>query len=84
MTYILRHNDENRMSYPEIETALRVLVVAGSETTASALSCILGNLLKNRDTLRKVSEEIHRAFRHPSEINAERVGEQGYLGAAIE
>ena len=33
MTYILRHNDEKGMSIPEIEATMRILVLAGNETT---------------------------------------------------
>ena len=40
MTYVLRYNDEKGMSVPEIEATFRTLVVAGSETTATALSGI--------------------------------------------
>ena len=84
MTYVLRHNDEKGMTYPEIEATMRVLVVAGSETTATALSGIVGNLLRHPDTMRKLSEEIRQSFRHASEICAERVSSLTYLTAVIE
>ncbi|MCJ1403437.1 hypothetical protein MMC11_006660 [Xylographa trunciseda] len=84
MTYILRHNDEKGMSIPEIEQTLRVLVVAGSETTATALSGIVRNLLQNPETLQQITAEIRRSFQHPSEICAQRVTTMPYLGAVIE
>ena len=85
MTYILRHNDDTKgMSVPEIEQTMRVLVVAGSETTATALSGIVRNLLQNPETLRRITAEIRRSFRHPSEICAQRVMALSYLGAVIE
>ena len=84
MTFILRHNDEKGMSVPEIEQTLRVLVVAGSETTATALSGIVRNLLRNPETLRKTTAEIRQSFRHASEICAQRVTTLSYLGAVIE
>ncbi|KAL9105820.1 MAG: hypothetical protein Q9227_009076 [Pyrenula ochraceoflavens] len=84
MTYILRYNDEKGMSVPEIEQTLRVLVVAGSETTATALSGIVRNLLANPETLRRVVEEIRNSFQHESEICAQKVTTLSYLGAVIE
>ncbi|KAI9665160.1 MAG: hypothetical protein M1831_002170 [Alyxoria varia] len=84
MTYILRHNDEKGMSVPEIEQTLRVMVVAGSETTATALSGIVRNLLRNPETFRKTTAEVRQSFRHSSEICAQRVTTLPYLGAVIE
>ena len=84
MTFILRHNDEKGMSDPEIEATLRILVLAGSETTATALSGIIGNLLGNPKAMRELTAEIRSSFRHTSEIWSERVSELSYLGAVIE
>lgn len=84
MTYVLRHNDEKGMSIPEIVQTMRVLVVAGSETTATALSGIARNLLQNPETLSKITAEIRQSFRHPSEICAQQVTTMPYLGAVIE
>lgn len=41
MAYVLRHNDEKGMSLLEIEATFNILVVAGSETTATALAGIM-------------------------------------------
>ena len=84
MTFILRHNDEKGMSDPEIEATLRILVLAGSETTGTTLSGIIGNLLANPKAMKELASEIRSSFRHPSEICGERVSELSYLGAVIE
>ena len=84
MTFILRHNDEKGMSDPEIEATLRILVLAGSETTATALSGIIGNLLANPKAMKELTVEIRSSFRHTSEIWSERVSKLSYLGAVIE
>lgn len=84
MTYVLRYNDEKGMSVPEIEATFRVLVVAGSETTGTALSGIMGNLLLNPDVMRQATNEIRQSFQHPSEIGAERASVLPYLNAVIE
>jgi len=84
MTYVLRYNDDKGMSVPEIEATMRMLVVVGSETTATALSGIIGNLLRNPDTMIGLKEEIRTSFRHPSEICSERVINLPHLSAVIE
>lgn len=84
MTYILRHNDEKGMSVPEIEETMRVVVAAGSETTATALSAIMGFLLRDPHTMTKLTDEIRYSFRQASEICTERVTELPYLNAVIE
>ena len=84
MAYVLRYNDEKGMTIPEIEQTFRVLVVAGSETTGTALSGILGNLLQHPRMMETVVEEIRQSFQDASEICASRVGGLPYLNAVIE
>lgn len=84
MTYILRYNDEKGMTVLEIEQTLRILVAVGSETTATALSGIVRNLLRHPEVLQRLTIEIRQTFRHASEIYAERVTPLTYLSAVIE
>lgn len=84
MTYVLRYNDEKGMTVPEIEQTFRVLVVAGSETTGTALSGILGTLLKSPDMMEKTAKEIRLSFQNASEICADRVSNLPFLNAVIE
>lgn len=84
MTYVLRYNDEQGMTVPEIEQTFRILVVAGSETTGTALSGILGNLLQNPEILKNLATEIRHSFQDASEICADRVSNLPYLNAVIE
>lgn len=84
MTYVLRYNDEKGMKVPEIEATFRALVVAGSETTATALSGIMRNLLCSPLAYKLLANEIRTSFTHGSEICADRVGDLRYLNAVIE
>jgi Cytochrome P450 len=84
MTYVLRHNDEKGMSIPEIEATFKVLVVAGIETTGTALSGIMGYLLQSPDILGNLTKEIRRSFQDASAICADRASNLPYLGAVIE
>ena len=47
MTYILCHNNEKGMTDLEIKVTLRILVLAGSETTTTTLSGTMGNQLRS-------------------------------------
>ena len=84
MNYVLRYNDEKGMTVPEIEQTFRVLVVAGSETTGTALSGILANLLQSPNDMEKTVKEIRQSFLNSSEICANRVSSLPYLNAVIE
>ncbi|KAL8983732.1 MAG: hypothetical protein Q9205_002101 [Flavoplaca limonia] len=84
MTYVRRYNDEKGMSVLEIEATFRALVVAGSETTATALSGILGNLLQAPEAMGELVKEVRSAFTHESEILASNVDNLAYLNAVIE
>ena len=84
MTYILRHNDDKGMSVPEIEQTQRILVAAGSETTATALTGIVTNLLRTPDVLDRLTSVVRGTFHHESEINAQSVAKLYYLTDVID
>lgn len=84
MTYVRRYNDEKGMSVPEIKTTFRTLVVAGSETTATALSGIMNYLLKAPDIHQHLIHTVRTAFNHESEIVAGSVDKLPFLNAVIE
>lgn len=73
MTYVLRYNDEKGMTIRKIERTVRVLVVAGSETTGTALSGILGNLLQSPELMEELAKEIRQSFQNASKVCANRV-----------
>lgn len=84
MAHVLRHNDEKGMSLSEIEATFGILVVAGSETTATALAGIMNYLLKDSAVLEPLVYEIRSCFTMSSEITLDRVGSLQYLNAVIE
>lgn len=71
------------LQFKEIVSQSNTLLVAGSETTASALSDILYYLLINPKALAYLKEEIHTAFSRKGEINIQRVNHLPYLQAMI-
>lgn len=84
-SHILRHNDEKGMTIEEIRATSDVLIVAGSETTATLLSGATFYMLKNPLSLAKASEEVRQAFVRASDIAFDTVATRlPYLNACLE
>ncbi|EKG12711.1 Cytochrome P450 [Macrophomina phaseolina MS6] len=68
---------------PEVQMAAHAsdFVVAGSETTATALSCITYYLQKRPNILRKLQDEVRSAFSSYGEIDSESTQRLKYLKA---
>ncbi|PLB55889.1 benzoate 4-monooxygenase cytochrome P450 [Aspergillus steynii IBT 23096] len=83
-TYVLRHNDEKGMTVNEMEANADLLIIAGSETTASVLSGCVYYLLKNPAVHQKLLYEIRGAFDKDEDINLMSIGKLSYLHAVLE
>ena len=84
MSYILRHNDERGMTNEEIINNASILIIAGSETTATLLSGATFRLLTNPRVLRKVQNEVRSAFSSADEMTFASTGKLPYLHAVLE
>ncbi|KAJ6095928.1 hypothetical protein N7486_006674 [Penicillium sp. IBT 16267x] len=81
---ILKHNDtEKGFSFPEMITNGSVLIVAGSETTATLLSGVTYLLLKNPQALRKLQDEVWGAFQSDDQITLENCNKLKYIHAVL-
>lgn len=78
-TYIQRYNDERGMTREEIISTSGVLLVAGSETTATLLSGATYYLLSNPVVLKKLQAEIRDAFQSADDITPLSVRSPGKL-----
>jgi len=90
MSYILRNNnsDDDKvrargLTEDEIAANAEILIVAGSETTATQLSGATYNLLMNRDKYDILVAEIRGAFASENEINIGSVNNLEYLNATF-
>ncbi|KAK4938717.1 hypothetical protein LTR10_020900 [Elasticomyces elasticus] len=83
-SYILRHNDEKGMSVREIEVNANLLIIAGSETTATLLSGATYYLSLNPRALKKATDEVRLTFQSEDEITIDRAGRLSYLMAVVE
>ncbi|KAL9075768.1 MAG: hypothetical protein Q9161_001520 [Pseudevernia consocians] len=85
-TYIQRYNDERGMTREEIISNSEVLLVAGSETTATLLSGATYYLLSNPVVLKKLQAEIRDAFQSEDDITPLSIRSPGkvpYLEAVL-
>ncbi|KAJ6112030.1 hypothetical protein N7523_008091 [Penicillium sp. IBT 18751x] len=81
---ILRHKDtEKGFSIPEMITNGSTLIVAGSETTATALSGVTYLLLKNPRVMQKLQEEVRGAFESDDQITLENCNKLEYIHAVL-
>ncbi|KAI9787991.1 MAG: hypothetical protein M1816_007295 [Peltula sp. TS41687] len=83
LTRIIELRDPTEVSDVQIAAHASDFVLAGSETTATCLSCITYYLLHEPDITTKLQEEIRTAFRSYSEINAASTAALKYLNAVI-
>jgi hypothetical protein len=68
LSYILK-DEKDRMGDGEIAANCGFLILAGSETTATALSGVTYHLLKTPEAMQKVTDEVRNAFESETEIN---------------
>ena len=72
------------MDFMRIGANAGVLVVAGSETTATLLSGVTFLLLKNPGALEKLAQEVRSTFSSESEITLLSVGKLNYMLACLD
>ena len=84
VTYICRYNDDKGMSREEIDATADILISAGSETTATALTGTLQYLLRNPEKMKKLQEEIRQSLRTAKEsLSIQHTANLPYLNAVL-
>ncbi|RDW77740.1 cytochrome P450-10 [Coleophoma cylindrospora] len=82
--YILKQREKFNLNQDEIIVNSALFIVAGSETTANALSGMLARLIYNPDVYAKLCAEIRGAFKEEKDIRYEALSALPYLNAVIE
>lgn len=72
------------MSLQELAVNAGILVIGGSETTATALSAATYFLGTNPEPLKKLCEEVRSAFNNEAEIGLFSVGRLNYMLAVLD
>lgn len=83
-SYILKHNDERGMTRFEIMKTSALIIIAGSETSATLLSGAFFYLLKNPDWYSEVQKEIVDSFQDESEMTFASLNHLRILNAVIQ
>ncbi|KAF9637455.1 putative cytochrome p450 protein [Lasiodiplodia theobromae] len=79
MTHLLGAEQGGKLTMPDVFAQAPILVIAGSETTATLLSGGTYHLLTNRRVYDRVVSEIRGRFADQSEINVNSISELKYL-----
>ena len=87
VSYMLRKGDDTDnkgMTVLEVEATINDLLLAGSESSSTALAGISNLLLRHPKELKLLQNEVRKAFSTESEITVAAVRDLPYLGAVIE
>lgn len=84
MSAMLKKDGQQKLTREEIDENSRVLIIAGSETTATALSGAVFFLGNHPDVLRRLAAEVRTSFSTEDEIDLLSVQRLKYLTAVIE
>lgn len=80
---VLRKRDELGLTFAHLAGNASLLVVAGSETTATLLSGATYLLVSNRRVLDRVAKEVRETFASADDINLSSVGGLSYMLAVL-
>ncbi|ETS74389.1 hypothetical protein PFICI_14255 [Pestalotiopsis fici W106-1] len=80
---LLKEVNGKSITLQEVQANASVLVIAGSETTATLLSGVTFLLLVNPDALKTLTNEVRDAFQAEGEISHETVTKLPYLMACL-
>ncbi|PYI09546.1 cytochrome P450 [Aspergillus sclerotiicarbonarius CBS 121057] len=81
---IMAQKDSLRLSREEMYANSQLFMVAGTETTATALSGLTYQLLLNPDKLERITKEVRETFEQDSDIDMLRLAQMKYLNRCIE
>lgn len=84
MKYILNTSEEKGMSRDEIDSNSTLLILAGSETSATTCASATWFLVKNPVTLKKLRDEVRSSFQSMEEITVTSASKLPYLHAVIQ
>ncbi|TLD29184.1 hypothetical protein PspLS_04028 [Pyricularia sp. CBS 133598] len=85
MTYLLRKNSDGEgLTHAELLTNSRTFIVAGSETTATALCGLVFYLSRTPEVYQRLVEEVRSSFSSEDDIRMQSVEGLTYLHACLE
>jgi cytochrome P450 len=82
--HMMAFTGEKGLSQIELESNAEILIVAGSETSATALAGITFHLLQDRQCLERLQQEVRARFKSSAEIGPSTALQLPYLKAVFE
>ncbi|ORY62226.1 cytochrome P450 ClCP1 [Pseudomassariella vexata] len=76
---MLKKKETLGLTIAKLQANSSILIIGGSETTATLLSGVTYFLAMNQDALKKVTEEVRAAFKSEDEINFTTVNDLNYM-----
>jgi hypothetical protein len=83
VTYLLRQNDSKALNIQELHSNSEILILAGSETTATALSGCLYYLCLNPNVMQRLTAQIRTSMRKEEDIVFANILELEYPEAVL-
>ncbi|KAL3473703.1 cytochrome P450 [Aspergillus californicus] len=81
---VMDQKEQLRLSRSEMYANSQVFMVAGTETTATALSGLTYHLLLNPEKMEKINREVRETFQRNDDIDIGTLAQMQYLNACIE
>ncbi|KAH8904718.1 cytochrome P450 [Coniochaeta sp. PMI_546] len=81
---LLRKKEEWGLTMEKLQANSSILIIGGSETTATLLSGVTFLLLTNPDALTKLTDEVRTAFKSEDDINFNTVSNLPYMLACLD
>ncbi|KAH7142088.1 cytochrome P450 [Dactylonectria macrodidyma] len=83
MEVMVNTRESLKLSYPEILDNSSLLIIAGSETTATTLSAVTYFLATHKEVMNKLAEEVRSIFNSEDEIDLLSVQKLSYMMAVL-
>ncbi|KAI5866821.1 cytochrome P450 ClCP1 [Durotheca rogersii] len=80
---LIKKKDENMLDFTQVAANSNVLIIAGSETTATLLSGAIYLLTAHPDKLERLANEVRSVFRKEEEITLTSVSKLTYMLACL-
>jgi cytochrome P450 len=81
---MLDEKGDYQMGFDKLEANSSLLIIAGSETTATLLAGVTYYLLMNPASLERLTKEVRRSFRSEAEIDLTSAGQLSYMLACLD
>lgn len=84
MSHLLQAEEKGDLTMPDLVANANLMVIAGSETTATILSGTIYYLCTHPRVMQKLLDEVRTSFKSSDEINIARISQLKYINAVID